>query len=124
MFLLLLAPSLCLCQIALGGGGLDDPDLYHQRYRGDDSLFAHESFFQWWFFWVQVENPSTRAVRHFTVSYATSRVTSPAENNGGFVGFSFVDEQSNSKAFRVDHFKEGMNTTLAVAPLYCKGPVF
>ena len=130
----------CVGQIAIGGGGLDDPDLYHQRYRGDEELFKNKDFFQWWFFWVKARK-NDGSFRHFTIHYATSRVSSPEENNGGFIGFSFVgwkksllllfaslfsslifsslktDESSNTHGYRADRF-ERLNTTRAMDPLY------
>jgi hypothetical protein len=56
--LFLLCALVCFAsgQIAIGGGGLDDPSLFHQRYRGDESFFSGSEFFQWWFFWVKATN--------------------------------------------------------------------
>jgi hypothetical protein len=80
--LFLLCALVCFAsgQIAIGGGGLDDPSLFHQRYRGDESFFSGSEFFQWWFFWVKATNKdgSTSltqknlfffSTHHFTLHY-------------------------------------------------------
>ncbi len=82
-------------------GGIPNPALVHQRFRGNETLFAGQDFFQWWFFWLRGADG-----QHFTMHYSLSRV--PTENGGGFLGFSFVSEGTNEKGFRADRFLEGM----------------
>jgi hypothetical protein len=113
--LVLLAVALsCEAQVLRGNGGIVDPGPVHQRFRGNDASFRGQNFFQWWFFWLRAPDGT-----HFTMHYAMSRVDSPASNNGGFVGFSFVNETGDTRGTRVDRFAEGMNVSAASAPLYC-----
>ncbi len=116
MWLVVLAAAvLCDGQVLRGNGGIPNPSLVYQRYRGDELTFRDRSFFQWWFFWIRAPDGA-----HFTMHYAMSRVESPAANSGGFVGFSFVNETAGLKGARLDRFLEGMNVSGAVSPLYCQ----